>query len=522
MGAMRPSFNTAGPCIPGEHYMVPPARRLGRVLELIDDGKYFTLTAGRQTGKTTSLFWLVDHLNAGGQHCAMWVDVQTAREEPDPEKVFRIVLENLGVATARDLPGVELASPGEISTWLTSPQTALRNALRALAERAPRPLVVLFDEADGLVDRAMVSFLTQLRDGYIGRSKLPFPHSVALVGMRQVRDYGLAEEDRLVISWLGTSSPFNITAEAPTLATFTRTDVEELLQQHTTTTGQPFEPEAVALIYDLSQGHPWLANALADQIVDRDLRDRSLPITAAHVEAAKETILLERRTHIDSLIARLREPRVRRILDPMLAGEQTDGDVLDDDFAYVVGLGLLRRSEGVYQIANPIYREVIPRALTYVRQGQIQLVPSRFVRADGSLDMPLLMSAWQTFWRKDGHRAAEGFHYRESGPHLMLMAFLQRVVNGGGQLQREYALGRGALDLVVGWKDEHHAVEVKLRRDTETEADGIEQLAGYLDSLGLTEGWLVLFDLRSPRPWAERLWNRDVEHAGKLLHLVGC
>lgn len=100
-------------------------------------------------------------------------------------------------------------------------------------------------------------------------------------------------------------------------------EVAALLLQHTDATGQRFEPEAIARVFELSQGHPWLVNALADQVVDRDVEDRAVPITAAHVEVAKETIILERRTHIDSLIARLREPRVLRILDPMLAGEQT-------------------------------------------------------------------------------------------------------------------------------------------------------------------------------------------------------
>ncbi len=121
--------------------------------------------------------------------------------------------------------------------------------------------------------------------------------------------------------WLGTSSPFNITAEATTLAPFTAEEVAALLQQHTAATGQRFEPEAVAGIHDLSQGHPWLVNALADQIVARDVEERGVAVTAAHVEAAKETILLERRTHIDSLVARLREPRVRRILGRLPARE---------------------------------------------------------------------------------------------------------------------------------------------------------------------------------------------------------
>jgi len=58
---MRAYFNTSGPCIPGEHYMLPPDRRLGRVMELIEQGRYFTLHAGRQTGKTTSANWLLDN-----------------------------------------------------------------------------------------------------------------------------------------------------------------------------------------------------------------------------------------------------------------------------------------------------------------------------------------------------------------------------------------------------------------------------------------------------------------------------
>src|SRR5512147_2101305 len=106
--------------------------------------------------------------------------------------------------------------------------------------------------------------------------------------------------------------------------------------------------------------------------------------------------------------------------------------------------------------------------------------------------MDKLLAGFQDLWRKDGHLAAEGFLYREAGPHLMLMAFLQRVVNGGGQVEREYGLGRGAVDLMICWKGARHAIEVKLRRDTETELEALDQIARYLDRAGLAEGWLVL------------------------------
>src|SRR5262249_22733498 len=148
---------------------------------------------------------------------------------------------------------------------------------------------------------------------------------------------------------------------------------------------------------------------------------RSVAITTAHVDAAKETIILERRSHIDSLVARLREPRVRRIIEPMLTGGRAADDMLDDDLAYVVGLGLVTLRRGFAEIANPIYREVIPRALTYAHQVTIAQEPSWYVTPEGALDLAKLMKAFQVFWRKDGHLAAEGFSYREAGPQLFFM-----------------------------------------------------------------------------------------------------
>lgn len=519
---MERCFNTTGPCFPDEHYMLPPERRLGRVLELIARNKYFVLHAGRQTGKTTSLIWLQDHLPAQGKR-ALWLDVQTAREQPDPAKAFPTIFDKLHLVLAEGRPkeGLRAAEASQARAWLQDPRSAVRNYLHFLAGQDPRPFVLFVDEADGLVGETMVSFLTQVRDGYMLRKDVPFPSSVVLVGMRNVRDFYLTREQQNLVSWLGTSSPFNVSAEATTLASFTEAETAELLHQHTEATGQRFEPEAVAKVWALAEGHPWLTNALADQAVSNDVRDRSVAVTAAHIEAAKETIILERRSHIDSLVARLREPRIARILAPMLLGDQTGQDVLHEDFAFALGMGLLRLKDGQYQIANAIYREVIPRVLTFDRQAQIHEQPSRYVRPDGTLDMPELMRAWQSFWAEDGHLAAEGFGYQEAGPHLVLMAFLQRIVNGGGQISREYGLGRGALDILISWKDRRYAIEVKLRRDSRTEARALDQLAGYLDHAGLDEGWLVLFDLRKGPSWEEKLTVRDVTHRGKTVHIVG-
>jgi len=144
------------------------------------------------------------------------------------------------------------------------------------------------------------------------------------------------------------------------------------------------------------------------------------------------------------------------------------------------------------------------------------------VRADGLLDVPKLLAAWQEFWREDGHVAAAGFTYKESGPHLMLMAFLQRIVNGGGRIDREYALGKDAVDLLVTWKTQRIALELKVRHRPTTEAKGLVQLAGYLDTLGLDEGWLVLFDQRADVPWEERVFTRTEAVGPRRIHVIGC
>jgi hypothetical protein len=514
-------FNIAGPCFAQEHYMIPPARRAGESATLIAQGRWFSLVSGRQTGKTTVVQHLTESLTAQGTHRALWVDLETARGIDDPARAFAAVFAAFDRTLARDAPEFPRPTPDAVALLLKTPEEALLRYVSALCEASDRPLVLLLDEADVLTGPAMVSFLTQLRALYLARHRQPAPWSVVLIGVRAVRDY-VVNDDRRGVSWLGSASPFNVTVENVTLAAFTEAEVSELCAQHTDETGQRFEPEAVARIHHLSAGHPWLVNALADQCTRRDVTDRAVPITAAHVEAAKETILQERRTHIDSLLARLREDRVRRVLDPMIAGVTVPGGSLDDDLAYVAGLGLLRLEHGGWIIANPIYREVIPRTLTFPTQTTLAQQTAWYVGADGLLDVPKLMAAWQSFWREDGHVAAEGFAYRESGPHLMMMAFLQRVVNGGGRIDREYALGKGSLDLLITWKTQRIAIELKMKHRPTAEARGVAQLAGYLESLGLDEGWLVLFDPSLGEDWDARIFTRIETVGTRTVHVVGC
>jgi hypothetical protein len=514
-------FNTSGPCDPAKHYMLAPETRLPGVRELIDQEQFFALHAPRQTGKTTSVRALARSLTAEGHYAALVATCETGQAVSGRlEEGITTLLDALHLAARVDLPA-ELRPPEPDSS--VSAATRLQDFLTGWSQKCPRPIVLFLDEIDALLDDLLLSVLRQLRAGYPNRPRM-FPQSVALIGLRDVRDYRIRL--RQDAESLGTSSPFNIKVESLTLRNFTAGEVAELYEQHTAETGQAFTAEAKELAFHLTRGQPWLVNALARQAVQVLEPDRSVPIAIAQIERAKEILIERRDTHLDSLIDRLREPRVRRVLEPILAGEFLAPDVLDDDVQFVEDLGLIARSAGL-EIANPIYQEVIPRALTAVTQRSLPLERASFVAADGTLETPALLADFRRFWCQHAESFLDRQPYSEAAAQLVFMAFLQRVVNGGGLIDREYAIGSGRIDLCVRWPHprglQRWAVELKVWRDGRPDplAGGLEQLSAYLDRLGLEEGTLVLFDGRPQAPpLPERCSTKITEHQGRRIAVL--
>ena len=500
---MKRRFNTAGLCIEGQHYMVPPIPRLPDAPRLIEQGAFFVVHAPRQTGKSTTLRAICRMLTAQGHYAA--VDFTCETGEPlgeDVDWVERAVLGALAADARRDLP-TELWPP---DPWPDAvPSSRITTGLAAWAKRCPRPLVIVFDEIDALQGESLRSVLRQLRALHRGRPE-PCPQSIILCGLRDVRDYKVASGGDP--SRLGTSSPFNVKVESMRIGDFGEDEVRKLLLQHTEDTGQPFANDALARVWELTQGQPWLVNALAREVVEKIAVPPPEPISRDHIDQAKERLILARQTHLDSLASKLHEPRVRRVLEPILAGTLTDPDpTYNDDASYVRDLGLIAPGDPV-RTANPIYREIIARVLSASIEGNVTADPRSFVLADGRLDFRKLLDEFVAFWVEHGEVLSRRDAYHEAAPQLVLMGFLHRIVNGGGYVAREYGVGRGRIDLHVRWPYtdsdgkrawQQEAIELKVWRDRGKDplARGLTQLAGYLKQLGLDRGTLVLFDRRS-------------------------
>ena len=532
---MERFFNTAGPQKPEDNYTIDPLNRfdLYDMLTLIRQKRYFVLHAPRQTGKTSCMLALRNYLNKGGDYVCVYANVEGGQaSRNDVDSVIKSTCDTLAERTRSILKSdMPLHIRDEVRS--VSKDSMLTTFLHRLSEALPKPLVLIIDEIDALVGDSLVSVLRQIRSGYDDRPQA-FPLSVILCGIRDVRDYRIVLSNQDIITG---GSAFNIKAESLRLGNFTKEEIHELYMQHTQETGQQWDEQCFPMVWEATEGQPWLVNALAHEVTwkMKENRDRSVRITPEMIYKAQEQIIYRRDTHIDILIYKLQEPRVKRVIEPMLAGEEEvdDNAIPSDDILYVADMGLITLERGKpRRIANGIYREIIPRELTWSTQDSLIQQPQWYQNPDSSINMEKLLLDFQQFFRQNADSWIGKFDYAEAGPQLLLQAFLQRIVNGGGYIDREYGLGRKRTDLLIrkpltkqyGGPVQRIVLELKIKRgslDSVIEK-GLEQTWEYMDTVGsVDEGHLIIFDRDGLLSWEERIWHRPAEYQGHTIMIWG-
>ena len=531
-------FNNAGPSVAGDHFMIDPLDRIDvdSIESLVEEKRYFVLHAPRQTGKTTCLLALMQHFNARDQYRALYVNIEAAQAARGNVDAGMAAICNAFVRAAKHYladtqPEVWLRSIGQSVDALDR----FASLLAVWSENDPagknRPTILFLDEVDALVGDTLISLLRQIRSGYAQRPEA-FPQTIILCGVRDVRDYRIHTAHHEIITG---GSAFNIKAESLRLGNLSRAETIALWQQHSTETGQVFDEAIWDELWADTQGQPWLVNALGYECTwrDKSARDRTTPITLERYKAAREKLIYSRTTHLDALSDKLREPRVSHIVAALLSGETTTTHFPEDDLQYVEDLGLIRRKPNI-TIANRLYREVLPREITAPIQDVLHYPQPWFLTPDRHLDIPKLLAAFQQFFREHSDAWMEGFTFKEAGPQLLLQAFLQRIVNGGGRINREYGLGRKRTDVFIEWpvneeqgyfgEVQRVILELKLWKKGSLAAVlevGIPQTLDYARNIGANEAHLIVFDRRPDSPWDTRVWRREVQEQGWVLGIWG-
>lgn len=515
-------FCIAGPIDPERHYFIPHRLDWVELNRLIENCEYFVLHAPRQSGKTTAIKEFCRQLNHEDVYNALYINVESAQAMREDVKegllaILRVLLQAIRNQFPQEKVILEFIERKLNAGVQFIDAHVLNETLEYISKNSAKPIVLFIDEIDALIGDSLLSVLRQIRAGFDLRPN-HFPHSLCLIGFRDVRDYRIwskGEGKRI-----STSSPFNIKSESLVISNFTLNDVQALYGQHSKETGQIFTPEAIEYAYNLTAGQPWLVNALAYQACYRDVINPSEPITKEVMERTKEALIKRRDTHLDSLSDKLRESRVRPIIEAILTGETDPGNIQPDDLQYVRDLGLIKKER--LEIANPMYREIIPREIVSVTTELITETVTPFRRADGSLDVKKLIQAFVDFYRENSAIWLEKFDYKEAGPHLLLMAFLQRVINGGGTLHREYALGSRRVDILLRWGKQTIVIELKINYGSSSLPTGLQQTASYMDASSAHEGHLIIFDRNPHKTWEEKIFHLTESIDGKIIQVWGC
>lgn len=533
----RPSigkrFNTSGPIKPNEHYHIDPLSRVDwqEIQLLIAQSEYFVLHAPRQTGKTSTMLAMMQALNQSAQYTALYVNIEAGQAaRNDVDRGMQIVCKAIADQARDQGISTKLQSIFQSQFAQNVSGAALSDLLAQWASASDKPCILFLDEVDALVGDTLISLLRQIRAGYAQRPTA-FPKCIVLCGVRDVRDYRIHSGGEVITG----GSAFNIKSESLRMGNFSEDEVRTLYQTHTEETGQTFDPEIFDALWLDTRGQPWLVNALARQMTDKakENRDRSKTLALEDYLAARERLIYERTTHLDQLGDKLKEARVRSVIAPFLEGK-AQHQMNPDDVDYVVDIGLLYRAKnGALTIANRIYQEIIPRELSWGSQMVIEQQQAWYIDDRNYINMPKLLAAFQQFFRENADVWLERFDYKEAAPQLLMQAFLQRVINGGGRINREYALGRKRTDLIVEWPTSDEGfhghvqrivIELKIlygKLDKCIEK-GLVQTAEYADTVGASQAHLVIFNREPKVSWQDKIWDRQQSYHKRIIGVWGC
>jgi len=513
---MKKFFNIAGPCRAELHYMIDPLQRLEGVQMLIEEQHYFALHAPRQTGKTTYIFSLMQQLNKQGRYTALMVNIQTAADARDSREAMRMVAAAIyRQATAYLLEPEWPARVTENDTKFDN----LPDYLSDWARHNRRPIVLFIDEVDALHEEFLLVLLRQLRAGFEMRPR-GYPQSIILVGLRDVQEYKFRRADNHP-SFNNGGSPFNVKSVSLLLPEFSFTELELLLLQHTHDTAQIFSNEVKQCIFQLTQGQPWLVNALVNHILTKKLHNNTKQIISVqHAMQAKNELLQNRNVHLYDLVSRLHEVPIKLVVESIINGEAPDFTQLDDALAYARSLGLVARHPPI-QFSNPIYLELTLRALSAAFQESLAddlvNVSKYYNNEQKQLNVDDMLTAFQRFYRRYAEVWLSRYDFKEAGRQLMFFAFLFRIVENNAEIKWDMSVGSTRCNLCIDYGEQKIAITLKLRQDNFARDEGLEQAARYADTQGLENCFLILFDVF----WEERIYREIVAIGNIKVTLLG-
>jgi hypothetical protein len=490
-------FNTSGPNNPDIHFTVMREALLQKALEQITrpadpkGGRYFTLYAPRQTGKTTFVEQLINRLDRR-QFFPVLISFEAlaGAEEPVFYRELGKLLERRG--------DFSFAIPAMRSKY------DFIDFLAALKTQMPQKLCLIIDEFDGLNAPYLGDVLHLFRDIYQARDKKYNLHSLILIGVRNLTEINLDY-----------ASPFNTNDEIR-LAFFTREETFDLMGQYEAESAQQFAPQVKERIFYETQGQPGLVNALCKKMVE-DLNPGPGKRIGAEIanEVVERFIRIEISKNVSNILNKARAEEEHLIeLFNTAAKIEFHIDLEWQKFLWVHGIIDVEDAGGgekYIKFACPLYQKKLyyffkPRIDEARYYVPIDVSYKSFLFPDGTLDLPALLQAYQAYVNRRGKKAfaharkRKDGRYVEAAYHYSLDTFLSAAMpHLAGQSYVDFPTGNGKVDIFVFHNRRKYILEIKNFAGVDQLNAGKEQAVRYAKSEGLDEVYLVVFSEIHPR-----------------------
>ena len=468
-------FNAEGPCDPERHYTVMREALVRKGLDKVEKGKYFTIFAPRQAGKTTYFQLLIRQLQ-NSVYLPLWISFEDLAEA-SKEEFYRALSRDLRMKLARAGVHVEVKISDQFSLYQFFIDLREKNVL----------LVLIIDEFDGVPEAMVNSLMHTFRKMYHEKEYHSL-HSLILVGVRNITGVVLDQ-----------ASPFNVADELE-VPYFTRDEVRELIGQYEAESGQRFEKRVIDKLYENTLGQPGLVNAMCRELVERFCTDRKKPVDMLCFRDMLDYFLTKR---IDKNISNIVSKAMQQkefMLKVLFSEEGIPFHIYDERIKFLHANGVVAKdANDMVDVSIPIYKNALLAAFRPLFNGEtVEYVSPRerfedFLTKDG-LDLDKIIRHYIQYVQRRGFRAFDTENLKESACHYSFDAyihfFIQRV---GGKTYMEVPTGRGRMDTLIVYRDKSYLVEVKRWTDPGYFERGKRQLARYAKSEGLDEAYYIVF-----------------------------
>ncbi len=468
-------FNTSGPCDPALHYTVMREALMLEGQKKVKKGRFFTLFAPRQSGKTTFFKLLLNELEK--DFTTVWISFENLKTV-SKEEFYQELNHKLHRGLSKPKTQSKLIIHNSISLEHFFEKTSAQS----------KPVVLAIDEFEGIPDCVLSEVMHTFRQIYHQKEYYGL-HSLILVGVST-----LAE---LVVS---SASPFNI-AEELQIPYFTFEEVTLLIEQYVIESGQPFEKAVIKAIYENTNGQPGLVCALCSYLVEKLVTNRHQPVTMEHYYQAQQHFLTERfDKNIINIVQKAREKRAF-MLKLLFNEEPLPFSIHDPDMAWLYANGVIDKGNGNTDILVPLYKKALITAFRPLINGETQYyinspheTINKYLTPTGELNVNELLKEYRAYVRRRGFRAFDTEHLKEGAWHYSLDGFIYFFIQRlGGQTYVEVPSGRGRTDILIRYQGQSNLIETKIYSDNTYFKRGKGQLAEYLKSERLSEGYYVVF-----------------------------